>query len=426
MLDLKFIRENPEVVKKGLELRGDKSVDIGELLKMDEERRDIIQTVEKWKHERNACSQQVAQYKKEKQNADDLIAKTRDISKQIKDMDKTLIEIENRIKIQLDWIPNLPHKSTPIGKNETENVVVNAWGKMPEFDFPIQDHLEIGERLGLFDFKRGGKISGSGFPVYTNLGARLERSLINFMLDLHTGEHDYIEIFPPFMVTSESLYSTGQLPKAADDMYYMEKDNMYMIPTAEVPVTNLHRDEILSMDQLPKYYAAYSACFRREAGSWGKDTRGLLRLHQFNKVELVKFVLPEKSYEEHEKLLDNAKKVLELMNLPYRVLSLCSGDLSFHAAKCYDLELWSPAEESWLEVSSCSNFEDFQARRSNIRFRREPKSKPEFVHTLNASGVATPRLMVALLENNQTDEGSVMVPEPLRKYFGDSLIKRKF
>lgn len=426
MLDLKFIRENAELVKKKVALKGEKNVDIDKILRLDEERRQLIKAIQEWKHQRNEFSQQVAKMKKEGKDASDIIQKTKQLSQKIKEEDKRLADIEKNIKELLDWVPNLPHDSVPVGKSEEDNVVVNAWGKLPEFDYPIQDHVEIATRLGLIDFKRGGKISGSGYPVYTSLGARLERAIINFMLDVHTQEHGYQEIFPPFLVNGDSMYGTGQLPKLAEDMYHIEKDDMYLIPTAEVPVTNLHRDEILSAKDLPLKYAAYSACFRREAGSWGKETRGLLRLHQFNKVELVKFSLPEKSYEEHEALLNDAKRILELLGLPYRVVSLCTADLSFAAAKCYDLEVWAPATQQWLEVSSCSNFEDFQARRANIRFRRDPNAKPEYVHTLNASGVATPRLMVAILENYQTDEGSVIVPEPLRKYFGQSVIKRKF
>lgn len=424
MLDLKFIRENSDLVKNKLNLKK-AVIDIDHLLEMDEKRRSLIQELQEWKQRRNELSQQVASKKKAGEDVSGIINETKELSQKIKSEDKNLADIEQEIKEILHRIPNLPHDSVPPGTSEDDNVEVERWGELPSFDFPIQDHMEIATRLGLIDFKRGGKISGSGYPVYTSLGARLERAIINFMLDLHTREHGYEEIFPPFLVNADSMFGTGQLPKMADDMYHLQEDDMYLIPTAEVPVTNLHRDEILTADQLPMKYAAYSACFRREAGSWGKETRGLLRLHQFNKVELVKFTRPETSYEEHETLLKDARKVLELLGLPYRVLSLCSADLSFAAAKCYDLEVWAPAEKMWLEVSSCSNFEDFQARRANIRFRPEQNVKPEFVHTLNASGVATPRLMVAILEHYQTDEGSVIVPEPLRDYFGASVIKRK-
>lgn len=425
MLDLKFIRENPERVKKGIKQKGEKA-DVQRILNLDKQRRKILQEVEQLKHDRNQLSQKVSQLKRSGQDAQEVIARTREISQKIKDLDEELRRVETALQEALDWIPNLPHPSVPVGKTEKDNVVIKAWGKMPEFDFKISDHLEIAERLGILDFQRGSKVAGRGFPVYKGKGAILERALINFMLDVHTREHGYTEIFPPFLVNPESMRGTGQLPKLREDMYYIEKDDLFLIPTAEVPVTNLHRDEILHNDDLPLKYCAYTACFRREAGSWGKDTRGLLRLHQFNKVELVKFVRPEDSYNEHEKLLADATRILELLGIPYRVVELCTGDLSFAAAKCYDIEVWAPAEKRWLEASSCSNFEDFQARRMNIRFKRTQTSKPEFVHTLNASGLATPRLMVALLENFQTDEGTVVVPEPLRKYTGFNIIKREY
>ncbi len=424
MLDLKFIRENPEQVKKGLQNKGSLE-DVNRVLRLDGERRDILQKAEKLKRDRNQFSEQVSQLKKQGKDAGELIEKTRAIGQEIKEIDERLKSIETELADWLDRFPNLPHESVPVGKDSNENVVVKAWGKIPEFDFEISDHLEIGERLDIFDFPRGGKISGRGFPVYKGMGARLERALLNFMLDLHGSEHGYREMFPPFMVNRASMRGTGQLPKLEEDMYQCEKDDLFLIPTAEVPITNLHRDEILEIDQLPLKYCAYSACFRREAGSWGKETRGFLRLHQFNKVEMVKYTLPETSYEELESLLKNACRVLELLGLPYRVVELCTGDLSFAAAKCYDIEIWSPAEKKWLEVSSCSNFEDFQARRMNIRFRRSSTSRPEFVHTLNGSGVATPRLLVALLEVNQKEDGSVHVPEALRKYTGFNVIKRE-
>jgi len=424
MLDLKFIRENPEQVKKGLKHKGSPE-DVDRVLRLDGERRDILQKAEKLKRDRNQFSEQVSQLKKQGKDAGELIEKTRAIGQEIKEIDERLKAIETELAGWLDRFPNLPHESVPVGKDSGENVVIKAWGKIPEFDFEISDHLEIGERLDIFDFPRGGKISGRGFPVYKGMGARLERALINFMLDLHSGEHGYREMFPPFMVNRASMRGTGQLPKLEEDMYQCEDDDLFLIPTAEVPITNLHRDEILEIDQLPLKYCAYSACFRREAGSWGKETRGFLRLHQFNKVEMVKYTLPETSYEELESLLKNACRVLELLGLPYRVVELCTGDLSFAAAKCYDIEIWSPAEKKWLEVSSCSNFEDFQARRMNIRFRRSAASRPEFVHTLNGSGVATPRLLVALLEVNQKEDGSVNVPEVLRKYTGFNVIKRE-
>ena len=321
----------------------------------------------------------------------------------------------------------MPHKTTPRGKDASENVETKRWGKIPEFDFKPLSHLELGERLDILDFKRGGKVTGSGFPVYKGDGARLERALINFMLDVHIEKHGYTEVFPPFLANRASMFGTGQLPKLEDDMYYAPKDDLFLIPTAEVPVTNLHRDEILEGDDLPIKYVAYSACFRREAGSYGKETHGFLRVHQFNKVEMVNFVRPEDSYERHEQLLKEATDILEMLEIPYRVLLLCSGDLSFAAAKCYDIETWSPYEQKWLEASSVSNFEDFQARRANIRFRPEKGAKPQFVHTLNGSGLATSRLMVSLMETYQTDEGTIVIPEPLRKYMGgQSIIRRKY
>jgi seryl-tRNA synthetase len=424
MLDLRFIRENPDLVKKGLKDKGDTG-DIAKILNLDSQRRDLLQKVEQLKHDRNVLSQEVSKLKKGGEDATEIIEKTRSSSQEIKQLDEKLNAFQAELDAELDRIPNIPHESVPIGKNSDQNVVIKAWGKIPEFDFEISDHMEIGERLDIFDFPRGSKIGGRGFPVYKGSGARLERMMINFMLDLHTGEHGYREMLPPFVANRSSMRGTGQLPKLEEDMYLCEKDDLFLIPTAEVPITNLHRDEVLGIDQLPLKYCAYSACFRREAGSWGKETRGFLRLHQFNKVELVKYTLPEESYNELEILLEEACRVLELLGLPYRVLELCSGDLSFAAAKCYDIEVWSPAEKRWLEVSSCSNYEDFQARRMNIRFRRSSTTKPEYVHTLNGSGIATPRLLVALLEVYQNEDGSVNIPEPLRKYIGYNTIKRE-
>jgi seryl-tRNA synthetase len=425
MLDLKFIRENPELVKEAIELKNEKG-NIDQILEFDQERRKIIYKVESLKKERNDNSNMVAQLKKEKKDASELIQKTKKISEEIKVLDENLAALQEEIKKILDWIPNIPHKTAPKGKDAAANVEVLKWGELPEFDFEVKDHLSLGESLDILDFKRGGKVSGSGFPVYKGLGARLERALINFMIDLHVSEHGYREVFPPFMVNRESMYATGQLPKLEDDMYHAGKDDLFMIPTAEVPITNLHRDEIMAVSDLPIRYVAYSACFRREAGSYGKDTRGFLRVHQFNKVELVNFVRPEISYEVHEQMLDEATKVLRLLELPYRVLSLATGDLSFAAAKCYDIETWSPAEGKWLEASSVSNYEDFQARRANIRFRPEKGKSPEYVHTLNGSGLATSRLMVSLLETYQTDEGTIVIPQVLRKYMDDqSIISRK-
>ena len=426
MLDIKFIRENPERVKQGIEAKGEMG-DVDHLLQLDEERRRIIFEVEEKKKQRNENSHLVSVYKKEGKDASAVIAKTKEISEQIKKMDHRLAGLEKEIHEALSRIPNMPHSSTPIGKDAADNVQVKSVGEPPEFDFEPLDHLQLGERLDILDFKRGGKISGSGFPVYKGLGARLERALISFMLDIHTNQHSYTEIFPPFIVNRNSMFATAQLPKLEEDMYLAEKDDLFLIPTAEVPVTNLHRDEMLDGGQLPIKYTAYSACFRREAGSYGKETRGFLRVHQFNKVELVNFVRPEESYQAHERLLTEATKILELLELPYRVLLLCSGDLSFAAAKCYDIETWSVAENKWLETSSVSNFEDFQARRANIRFKDGKGSKPQFVHTLNGSGLATSRLMVSLLEHYQTDEGTVVIPKVLRPYMGGlDVIRRKY
>jgi len=424
MLDLKLIREYPEQIARGIKNKGEIG-DVEQILKLDEKRREVIQKVENLKHERNELSQQVSQLKKQGKPAEDVINRTKDISQTIKNFDEELKSIEKNLKVELDSLPNIPHPSVPIGKDASENVVVRAWGKIPEYDFKISDHIEIAERLDILDFPRGSKVSGRGFPVYKGQGARLERALINFMLDIHGKEHGYREVFTPFLVNRESMYGTGQIPKLEEDMYHCELDDLFLIPTAEVPITNMHRDEMLAMEQLPIKYCGYTACFRREAGSWGRETRGFLRVHQFNKVELVKIVTPETSYDELEILLTNASRILELLGIPFRIVELCTADLSFAAAKCYDIEVWSPAEKEWLEASSCSNFEDFQARRMNLRFRRDPNTKPEFPHTLNGSGLATSRLMVALLETYQTDEGSVLVPEVLRPYTDFNVIKRE-
>jgi seryl-tRNA synthetase len=424
MLDLKFIRENPEITKRSIKNKRETG-DVDEILSLDNKRREIIQNVERLKHERNDLSQQVGQLKKQGKSANGIIAKTKDIGQKIKDLDESLKKVEFALKNELDQIPNLSHESVPVGKDASENVVVRAWGKIPEFDFEISNHLELSERLDIIDFQRGSKITGRGFPVYKGKGAALERALINFMLETQIKEHGYKEISPPLIVNRQSMYGTGQIPKLEEDMYLCELDDLFLIPTAEVPITNLHRNEILSGEKLPVKYCGYTACFRREAGSWGKDTRGFLRVHQFNKVELVKIVTPESSYQELESLLKDACRIPELLGVPYRVVELCTGDLSFTSAKCYDIEVWSPAEKRWLEASSCSNYEDFQARRMDLRFRRTTNEKPEFPHTLNGSGMATSRLMVALLETNQTDEGSVMVPVALRPFCGFSIIKRE-
>ena len=422
MLDLRFIRENTEIVKDGLRNKG-VDADIDQILTLDSNRKELILQGDEMKHRRNVVSEEIASLKRQKKDAGKFIAEMQEVSKAIRNLDEKLKGLEINLNQLLLAIPNLPHKSVPVGMDASSNEVIKEWGENPSFDFEPKDHIQLGESLDILDFKRGAKIAGSGFPLYKGAGARLERALINFMLELHTEKHGYKEIFPPFLANSESTQGTGQLPKLADDMYLCEQDELYLIPTAEVPITNIHRDELLSVDDLPIYYTGYSACFRREAGSYGKDTRGFLRVHQFNKVEMVKFVLPEDSYNELETLLQNAEEVLQILEIPYRILTLASGDLSFAAAKCYDIEVWAGAEKKYLEVSSCSNFEDFQARRLPIRFRRSKGGKPEFIHTLNGSGVATSRLMVAILENFQTDEGSVVIPKALRKYMGTDIIK---
>ncbi|MCH7773006.1 MAG: serine--tRNA ligase [Bacteroidetes bacterium] len=424
MLDIKYIRENPDKVKKGIEAKNEKNR-IDEVLQLDEKRREIIVQVEDLKAKRNKVSSQIPQMKKAGEDATAVLAEMKEVSNQISGYDTKLRDIEDKLNDILMFIPNLPHESVPVGKNAEENVVVREW--LPEgFSFKSDkkflDHVELGKKLNILDFERGAKISGSGFPVYMAKGATLERALINFMLDFHLNEHNYTEVLPPFLVNRESMKGTGQLPKMAEDMYYIEKDDLYPIPTAEVPITNLHRKEILNENDLPKSYVGYSACFRREAGSYGKEAKGFLRVHQFNKVEMVKLVKSETSYDELENIVNDAEDILKALKIPYRIVLLCTGDLSFSAAKCYDIETWSPAENKWLEASSCSNFEDFQARRANIKFRRESEKKPEFVHTLNGSGLATSRLMVSLLENYQTPEGTVEVPEVLRKYTGFSII----
>jgi len=417
MFDLKFIRENKELVKKAIQNKNE-SLNLDELLRLDEKRRETISSVEELKRQRNLSNQTIASLKKEKKEAQVEIEKMREVSEKISSLDESLKNIEEDIEKLLLRVPNIPHSSVPVGFDENSNVVVREWGELPKFDFEPRAHWEIGELLGILDLARGAKLSGSGFYALSGKGALLERGLINFMLDLHTRKHGYKEIWPPFVVNRASMTGTGQLPKLEEDMYLCEKDDLFLVPTAEVPVTNLHRDEILKAEELPIYYVAYTPCFRREAGSYGKDTRGILRVHQFDKVELVKFVKPEDSYEEHEKLVANAEEVLQLLKIPYRVRLLCTGDLSFAAAKCYDIEAWAPGVKKYLEVSSCSNYEAFQARRIGIKFKPDPKSKPEYVHTLNGSGVALARTVAALLENFQTEKGTVIVPEVLRPYLG--------
>jgi seryl-tRNA synthetase len=424
MLDIKFIRENPEAVKQGIKSKNEKDR-VDEVLSFDEKRRKIISEVEELKSKKNQVSAKIPQMKKAGEDTTQIFAEMKTVSDKISELDSQLKEIENELNSILMFIPNLPHSSVPIGKTPEQNVEVRKW--TPEgFSFDkkqkILDHIELGKKLNILDFERGAKVSGSGFPVYIGKGATLERALINFMLDYHLTHHNYKEVFPPFLVNKESMLGTGQLPKMEDDMYAIEKDGLYPVPTAEVPITNLHRDEMLAEKDLPINYVGYSACFRREAGSYGKESKGFLRVHQFNKVEMVKIVKPETSYDELENLVKDAEDILQALKIPYRIIMLCTGDLSFSAAKCYDIETWSPGEQKWLEASSCSNFEDFQARRSNIRFKRESGKKPEFVHTLNGSGLATSRLMVSLLEICQTPEGKIVVPEVLQRYTGFELI----
>ncbi|MBT7921690.1 MAG: serine--tRNA ligase [Candidatus Marinimicrobia bacterium] len=415
MLPIEIIRNNPGAVEKQLASKGE-TVDMSEVLKIDTLYRKQLGEANDLRALRNTVSDEIAQAKRKGIDSNDAIQSMRKVSQQIKELEEKTQASKLELDRHLLSLPNLPHESVPIGTDEKDNPLVREWGEERQTDFKLKNHLELGEALGLFDFERGAKISGSGFPLYTGKGAKLERALINFMLDIHTEQHGYTEIFPPFVVRPESAITTGQLPKFAEDMYPSEKDDLWLIPTAEVPVTNIHRDEIMTADKLPINYTAYSACFRREAGSYGKDTRGFLRLHQFNKVELVKFVTPENSYSELETLVTHAETVLQSLGLRYRVIELCSGDLSFSAAKCYDIELWAPGEQKWLEVSSCSNFEDFQARRGNIRYRKTSDKKVDFVHTLNGSGVATPRLLVALLETYQNEDGSISIPKSLQPY----------
>ncbi len=422
MLDINYIRQNPEEVAKMLhdrQLQGDEPR-LRRLLSIDTERRELVQKTDELKAVRNRRSKEIAELKKSGSgSADQLIADMQSVGEEIAGLDSRLSALNLEMEEILLALPNRLDPSVPIGRTAEDNLVFGEPVHFPHpLEFEVKNHLELGKALGILDFERGAKVTGAGFPVYVGKGARLERALINFMLDRHTEEHGYTEVFPPFMVNRDSLRGTGQWPKFADQVYHMEEDELYAIPTAEVPVTNLHRDEMLSAGALPISYAAYSACFRREAGSYGKDTRGFLRVHQFNKVEMVKFTRPEESYAALETIRGHAEAILCALEIPYRVLLLCSGDISANAAKCYDIEVWSPAERKYLEASSCSNFEDYQARRANIRFKADGKSKPEFVHTLNGSGLATSRLMVSIMEHYQTPEGGIRVPEALIPYTG--------
>ncbi|EBF5121058.1 serine--tRNA ligase [Listeria monocytogenes] len=418
MLDVKLLRNNFDEVKQKLQNRGE---DLGEFEKfgeLDKRRRTLIVETEALKSQRNEVSQEIAKLKREKQDADAKIEEMRVVGDRIKTLDIELREIDEKLDMILMSIPNIPHESTPVGESEDDNVEIRKWGEVREFDFEPKAHWDLGTDLDILDFENAAKVTGSRFVFYKKLGARLERALINFMMDLHSNEHGYEEMLPPYMVNRASMTGTGQLPKFEEDAFLIEAEDYFLIPTAEVPVTNYHRKDILKAEDLPRKYTAFSACFRSEAGSAGRDTRGLIRQHQFNKVELVQFVKPEDSYAALEKLTGNAEEVLRRLELPYRVLSMCTADLGFTAAKKYDLEVWIPSYNSYREISSCSNFESFQARRANIRFRREPGSKPEYVHTLNGSGLALGRTVAAILENYQDADGSVRIPKVLQGYMG--------
>ena len=417
MLDLKFIRENKEKVKESLMKQGAK-LDIEHLLRLDRKHRQILRDVEELKHERNSVSDEIGKFKQRGEDSSKLIEEMKTVSQKIRVLDSEVRETDKLVRSFCLLIPNMPDESVPEGKSPQDNVEVKKWGDVPNFKFKPLGHLELGKKLGIIDIGVSAKITGSGFAFYRGYGARLIRALINFMLDLHTEKHGYKEVFPPFLVNRDCMLGTGQLPLLEEDMYHRAEEDFFLIPTAEVPVTNIHRGEIINGEGLPIYYASYTACFRREAGAHGKETKGLIRIHQFDKVELVKFVRPETSYDELEKLLQDAEEVLQKLGLHYRVINLCTADISFASSKCYDIEVWAPGEGKYLEVSSCSNFTDFQARRCNIRYRQGNGAKPEYVHTLNGSGVALPRAVVALLETYQQEDGSVLIPEPLRPYMG--------
>ncbi len=415
MLEIKFVRQNLSEVQQMLSRRGD-TADLDTFRDCDEKRREILFEIEDLRHCRNTVSEQIAKKKKSGDDAETLVLEMREVSARVKQLEKTLSGHEETVSEILMGIPNIPHSSVPVGKDESDNPVLKQVGEPPKFEFEPKPHWDLGESIGILDFERAAKITGARFPLYLGAGARLERALISFMLDIHTTEHGYKEILPPFMVNRKSMTGTGQLPKFAEDLFKLEDWDYFLIPTAEVPVTNIHQGEILDEDMLPIYYTAYTPCFRSEAGSYGKDTRGLIRQHQFNKVELVKFANPETSYDELETLLDNAETILRRLEIPYQVITLCTGDLGFSAAKTYDIEVWMPAQGVYREISSCSNFEDFQARRANIRFKKKGKKGTSLIHTLNGSGLAVGRTFAAILENYQQADGSVIIPEALRPY----------
>ena len=423
MLDVKRIRKNYEEVKERVEFRGKGDFGLSELKNIDEKRREILAEVEKMKNRQNTVSRQIPTLKKEGKDTSVIMAEMKKLSSDIKSLDAELDEIDEKYRVMLLSVPNTPNEKVPYGVDDSDNEVMRIVGEPTEFEFEAKAHWDIGEDLDILDFERAAKISGTRFTVYKGLGARLERAITNFMLDLHTIDQSYVEILPPFMVNRKAMTGTGQLPKFEEDMFYVPQKDFFLIPTAEVPVTNLRGDEIMKEEELPLYYTAYTPCFRAEAGSAGRDTRGLIRQHQFNKVELVKFVKPEGSYDELEKLTADAEAVLKILGLPYRVVRLCSGDLGFSSAMTYDIEVWMPSYGRYVEISSCSNFEDFQARRAGIRYRDNETGKAEYVHTLNGSGLAVGRTTAAILENFQREDGSVEIPEALRKYMGVDEIK---
>ena len=425
MLDIKKIREDYEAVKKAIESRGQGSFSIENILELDEKRRGLLATVEQMKNKQNVDSKEIPVLKKQGMDTTALMNEMKQLSDAIKKLDSEVGAVEEEIKNTLLYIPNIPQATVPVGKDESDNLEVRKWGQPRTFDFEHKAHWDVGQDLDILDFERAAKIAGARFTVYKGLGARLERSLINFMLNLHTEEHGFTEILPPFMVNRDAMTGTGQLPKFEDDMFHIPAKDFFLVPTAEVPVTNLRMNEILEESELPVYYTAYTPCFRKEAGSAGRDTRGLIRQHQFNKVELVKFVKPENSYKELESLLLAAEEVLKRLEIPYRVVKLSTGDLGFSSSMTYDIEVWMPSYGRYVEISSCSNFESYQARRANIRFRPESKGKPEFVHTLNGSGLAVGRTVAAILENYQQADGSVVIPTVLRPYMGVDKISMK-
>ncbi|HEY9187778.1 MAG TPA: serine--tRNA ligase [Ignavibacteria bacterium] len=416
MIDLKAIRSNPDVLKKALQKRKE-NFDIDGFLKLDENRRDIIQRVEQLKNKQNVTSKLIPQYKKEGKDVTSLMDEMKVLSDEIKELDNEVRSLDEEIEKIMLTIPNIPNDTVPMGDTDEDNIEIRKWGEPRKFNFEPKAHWEIGENLNILDFSTAGKVTGARFTFYKGLGARLERALMNFMLDLHVDKHGYTEVFPPFMVHRNSMVGTGQLPKFEEDSFKVNGTEYFLVPTAEVPVTNMYREQILEEKDLPIKHVAYSACFRAEAGAAGRDTRGLIRQHQFNKVELVKFTTPENSYDELEKLTNDAEEVLQLLGIPYRVVKICIGDLGFTAAMKYDIEVWMPSYNRYVEISSCSNFESFQARRAGIRYRKTIKDKPEFVHTLNGSGVAIGRTTACILENYQQEDGSVIIPEALRKYF---------